>query len=126
VNSLNPEQLINYCLSKKEAYLDFPFGEQPVCVKIKAKIFAEVYTHPDNFKITLKCEPLLAELYRQKYPNFIVRGYHCPGAQQRHRNTVYLNKSVPDDVIFSMIDHSYNEVVKAIPKKIRKELDLAE
>jgi predicted DNA-binding protein (MmcQ/YjbR family) len=119
---MNAEQLVKYCVRKKGAYIDFPFGEQPVCIKVRGKIFAEIYTDIDNFKITLKCEPLLADLYRQKYPNVVVRGYHCPAIQQPHRNTVYINKSVSDDEIFFMIEHSYDEVVKTFPKKIQKEI----
>ncbi len=43
---MNSEQLINYCLTKKYSYIDFPFGEQPVCIKVNGKIFAEIYTFP--------------------------------------------------------------------------------
>ena len=114
--------MIKYCLTKKHSYIDFPFGEQPVCIKVNGKIFAEIYTHGDNFKITLKCEPILAELFRQQYPDIVVKGYHCPPTLQRHRNTIYINKGVPDKEIFSMIDHSYDEVIKTFPKKVQKEI----
>lgn len=29
---------------------------------------------------------------------------------------------VPDSLIFQLIDHSYDEVVKKLPKKLRREL----
>lgn len=116
-----PDELIEYCLGKRHAYIDFPFGEQPVCIKVNGKLFAEIYTHDDNFKITLKCEPIIADFLRQHYFGIVVKGYHCPPALQRHRNTVYINKGVPDSKIFSMIDHSYAEVIKTFPRKVRRE-----
>ena len=73
-------------------------------------------------KITLKCDPLLAELYRKQYEDVVVRGYHCPPVQAIYRNTVYINKTVSDELIFEMIDHSYNEVIKSFSKKIQKQL----
>lgn len=40
---MNGKEIIDYCLRKKGAYLDFPFGEIPICVKVKGKIFAQLY-----------------------------------------------------------------------------------
>lgn len=86
------------------------------------KIFAELYLLENDYKITLKCDPLLAELYRKQYKDVVVRGYHCPPVQAIYRNTVYINKAVSDEVIFEMIDHSYDEVIKSFSKKIQKQL----
>jgi predicted DNA-binding protein (MmcQ/YjbR family) len=118
---MHSEQLIKYCLTKKHSYIDFPIRRTSVCIKVNGKIFAEIYTHGDNFKITLKCEPILAELFRrQQYHDIVViKGYHCPPTQ-RHRNTIYINKGVPDKEIFSMIDHSYDEVIKTFQRKCKK------
>ena len=76
----------------------------------------------NDYKITLKCDAFLAELYRKQYPNDIVRGYHCPPIQAIYRNTVYINKTVDDKLIFEMIDHSYDEVIKSFSKKVQKEM----
>jgi predicted DNA-binding protein (MmcQ/YjbR family) len=122
---MEAEELIKYCLSKEGAYLDFPFGDIPVCVKVRKKIFAEIYSDPNNYKITLKCEPMLADFYRQQYPGIVVRGYHCPPVQQPHRNTVYVDK-LDSEVLLDMIDHSYEQVIKSLPKKIQKELTESE
>lgn len=116
------EELIEYCLKKEKAYIDYPFGNIPVCFKINNKLFAQIYPNEDNYKITLKCEPLLAEVYRQQFPDIVVKGYHCPQMIQRHMNTIYINKTVPDDMIYEMIDHSYEEVVKTFSKKVQKEI----
>ncbi len=115
------EDITNYCLNKKKAYIDYPFGDIPICFKVNNKLFAQLYPLKDDFKITLKCDVLLAEMYRKQYKGIVVKGYHCPPIQAIHFNTVYINK-IKDEVLYEMIDHSYNEVVKSMPKKVQKEL----
>ena len=116
------DEIIEYCLNKNKAYIDYPFGDIPICFKVNKKIFAELYPLDNDYKITLKCDAFLAELYRKQYPNDIVRGYHCPPMQAIYRNTVYINKTVDDKLIFEMIDHSYDEVIKSFSKKVQKEI----
>lgn len=116
------DEIIEYCLNKNKAYIDYPFGDIPICFKVNKKIFAELYPLDNDYKITLKCDAFLAELYRKQYPNDIVRGYHCPPMQAIYRNTVYINKTVDDKLIFEMIDHSYDEVIKCFSKKVQKEM----
>ncbi len=116
------EEVINYCKNKNKAYIDYPFGDIPICFKINNKLFAQLYPLENDYKITLKCDPMLAELYRKKYEGEVVRGYHCPPIQAIHWNTVYINKSVEDEIIYEMIDHSYDEVIKSFSKKIQNQL----
>lgn len=119
---MTTEEIVSYCTKKKEAYVDFPFGEIPICIKVCKKLFAQIYSKPLDHKITLKCDRLLGELYRSKYPNTVVRGYHCPPVQQPYWNTVYLNGTVSDDELKLMIDHAYKVVVCKLPKPDRKRL----
>jgi predicted DNA-binding protein (MmcQ/YjbR family) len=118
---ITADDLIQYCCKKEKAYIDYPFGKEPICIKVNKKIFAEIYPREDNFKITLKCEPILAQIFRSQYPGVVVRGYHCPPVQQPHRNTVWVNKIDPN-ILFSMIDHSYDQVIKSFPKKVQREI----
>jgi predicted DNA-binding protein (MmcQ/YjbR family) len=119
---LAPDELIAYCLKKNQAYEDYPFGPEPVCIKVKGKIFAEIYCGPGNYKITLKCDPLLAQVYRLQFPGTVERGYHCPPAQQPHRNTVWVER-MEESLLLLMISHSYEMVVKGLPKSVRDELE---
>jgi len=64
---------------------------------------------------------ILAELYRKQYKDIVVRGYHCPPIQAIHYNTVYINK-IQEDILYEMIDHSYEEVIKSFSKKVQREL----
>jgi predicted DNA-binding protein (MmcQ/YjbR family) len=88
---------------------------------VRGKIFAELYPVPGSNRISLKCEPMLADLYRRQFPGAVVRGYHCPRALWPYWNTVYIDQ-VPRELIIKMIDHSYAEVVKKLPKSQRMSL----
>lgn len=119
---MNADEITAYCLQKKGAYIDFPFGAIPACVKVCSRIFAQVYPKADDYKLTLKCDPVLGGLYRQAYPGTVLRGYHCPPVQQPFWNTVYLNGGISDAEIKMMIDHAYGVVVSKLPKRLQKEL----
>jgi predicted DNA-binding protein (MmcQ/YjbR family) len=123
---LTKAEIYCYCLNKKKAYQDLPFGPSPVCFKVCGRIFAEVYSETDDFKMTLRCEPMLADYYRQTYPGVIVPGYHCPERQRLFKNTVYPDLGLTDEFIYMMIDHSYDQAVKSLRKKDRMELEKEE
>lgn len=106
------QKLIDYCLSKENAYIDFPFGDIPVCIKYNRHIFAEIYPEEDNYKITLRCDPGMGEYYRSKYPEIIIPGYHVPLRQRKYKNTVLLGKEISFVTVKKMIDHSYNTLCK--------------
>jgi predicted DNA-binding protein (MmcQ/YjbR family) len=116
---LSTEEIINYCLLKEGAYLDFPFGDIPICVKVSNRLFAQIYTNKEDYKITLNCDRMAGEIFRNKYPNTVVRGYHCPPIQQPYFNTIYLDKEVTEDELKAMIDHSYSVVLSKLPKRVR-------
>lgn len=122
------EQIIDYCLKKPGAYLDFPFEPDIPVIKVKApsqekgRIFAMPFTLRGESKVTLNCTPESAEFYRSIYPGSVARGWHCPPVQQPHFNTVNLDGSVPDGIILQMIDHAYDVVVAKMPKYIQKEI----
>lgn len=119
---MTTEEIIKYCLSKKGAYLDFPFGDIPICVKVAKRLFAQIYPKLEDCKVTLNCDRMTGEIFRNLYPGTVVRGYHCPLIQQPYFNTVYLNNEVSDNKLIEMIDHSYSVVVGKLPKRVREEL----
>jgi predicted DNA-binding protein (MmcQ/YjbR family) len=116
------DEIINYCLSKPGAYIDFPFGNIPICVKVGKRLFTQVYPKKDDYKITLNCDRVTGEFYRSLYPGTVVRGYHCPRVQQPYFNTIQLNGVVADDELKAMIDHSYLTVVRKLPRKEQRGL----
>ena len=116
------EEILALCLAKKASYVDYPFGEVPICLKVSGRIFAQIYPKSRDAKITLKCTPAMGDFYRQMYPGIVVRGYHCPPLQQPFWNTLPLDGSVPDDELGVMIDEAYDAVLQKLPKEIRLEL----
>ncbi len=114
---MTQSELKSYCLSKPGAEETYPFGDWPICYKVRGKIFAQVY--PD--KITLKCTAFSGEAFRAAYPGVVTRGYHCPPVQQPYWNTIDLAR-FPGEELPMMIDHAYDTVVRKLPKKDRLEL----
>lgn len=114
------DDLREYCNSKPGAMEDFPFDDVTLVIKVRGKIFAlmAIDQEADTPRINLKCEPALAEMLRDTYPT-VVPGYHM---NKRHWNTVTVDGSIPESEILEMIDHSFEQVVKSLPKKMREEL----
>ncbi|HJD24529.1 MAG TPA: MmcQ/YjbR family DNA-binding protein [Firmicutes bacterium] len=126
--AVTPQQVLAYCLSKKGAYIDHPFGPDSTILKVgktpsrPGRIFAQVFVLKGRDSLTLNCERMAGELYRRLYPGVIVRGYHCPPVQQPYFNTFPLDGAVPDELVREMIDHSYDTVVGKLPKALQREL----
>lgn len=117
------EEILNYCLGKRSAYQDSPFGDLSICVKVKKRIFAQLFCLKGVPMFTFNGDVLTGELYRKTYPDDVKRGYHCPPVQQPYFNTVDLTGGVPDEEILRMIDSSYEYVVSKLTKKLQKELE---
>lgn len=117
------EEILKYCLAKKGAYQDFPFGDETMVVKVKKRIFAQLFYLNREPMLTFNGDALTGDFYRKMYPNDIKRGYHCPPVQQPYFNTVNLNGKVPDEEILRMIDGSYQYVVSKLTKKVQRELE---
>jgi predicted DNA-binding protein (MmcQ/YjbR family) len=109
---MNIETIRNYCLSKKGATEEFPFDEFTLVYKIGNKMFA-LSSLTGELSINLKCDPELALELRERYPS-VQPGYHM---SKQHWNTVYIDGSVPQALIFGWIDHSYDLVFKNLSRK---------
>jgi predicted DNA-binding protein (MmcQ/YjbR family) len=46
-------------------------------------------------------------------------GYHM---NKKHWNTITIDGSLPESEVFEMIDHSYDLVVKSLPKSLRESI----
>ncbi len=116
--AVNREEFRNYCLSKKGVSEGFPFDEKTLVFKVLGKMF--ILTDVNTFEsINIKCDPGNAIELRQKYPS-VIPGYHM---DKRHWNTVILDGSIEDKLIYQWIDDSYNLVVARLPKAQRQELE---
>jgi len=109
------DSLSKYCLRKKGVTESFPFGVDVLVMSVGGKMFVLIWINEENLRINLKCEPFLAELLREKY-TAVKPGYHM---NKRHWNTVEIDGSIPENVILSMIDDSYELVFKGLKKSDR-------
>lgn len=119
---MEARDILDYCLSKPGAWLDYPFGAVPQCVKVGRRLFAQLYPRPKDYKITLNCDPAAADFYRRQYPGVVIPGYHCPPVQQPYFNTVWLNGTVPDGVLREMIDRAYGVVLAKHTRREQEEI----
>ena len=109
---MNLLEFKKYCLNKKGAYEDFPFGPEPTVIKVASKIFALINDKFGKFSLSLKCDPFVAQSFREQY-SAVTSGYHL---NKEHWNTIVLNESVPESEICWMIDHSYDLILKSLKK----------
>ena len=115
---MNLEELREYCLSLPDVTEDMPFGEDILVFRICNRIFALTGLETLPLRVSLKCDPERAIELREQYPNKITAGYHL---NKKHWNTVLL-ESLPEVLIKEMIQHSYNQVLAKVPKKIANSL----
>lgn len=115
---MNIESYFNYCLKLPGTTEEFPFDEKTLVFKVKGKIYT--LTDIDTFEsINLKCDPDRAIILRDTYEE-IIPGYHM---NKKHWNTVKISGSLSDELIFELIDHSYELVKAKLPKKLKDALD---
>lgn len=103
---MDKRELIEYCLTYPDAFEDYPFGEDWVCVRHSSnkKNFVFIYERDDRLCINLKCNPVKADFLRQIYKD-VTAGYHM---NKEHWNTVTIGGDVPDAELLEMIQHSYD------------------
>ena len=101
-----------YCLTKPEATEGTPFGETVLVFKVGGKMFALAALDEVPTTVNLKCDPELALDLRDRYEQ-VRPGYHM---NKKHWNTVEIENGIPDPEIRKMIDHSYELVMKSLPR----------
>ncbi|KFM98404.1 MmcQ/YjbR family DNA-binding protein [Paenibacillus sp. FSL R5-0527] len=111
-------KLTAYCLSKKGAVQEYPFGPDPMVMKVGGKIFALISASENEsaVRISLKCDPVIAANLREQHA-CVQPGYHL---NKQHWNTVTADGSLPMDDLQAMIDHSYDLVLNGLTKAARE------
>jgi len=100
---------------------EFPFGPETSVFKVGGKLFAITRLASRPLKVSLKCEPPLAEQLRASYDE-IEPGYHL---NKRHWNTVDVEGTLPSTMVRDMIEDSYDLVAASLPRRVREELGWA-
>ncbi len=97
-----------YLLSMPNARLDYPFGKDVAVYKIGEHMFALISEDSKPLRLSLKCDPQLARLLREKYET-VMPGYHL---NKKHWNTIVLSGQLPWDEVQGLIRHSYELVAQ--------------
>lgn len=101
------KELEEYLLNFPDTWLDFPFGEGVSVYKVgpkdKGKMFALIQEGVTPLRISLKSDPQLAVLLRERYES-VVPGYHL---NKKHWNTILLTGQLSDDEVKDLARHSY-------------------
>jgi len=103
------KQVEEYLLDMPDAKLDYPFGEGVAVYKVNDKMFALVQEGSDPVRISLKCDPKLAETLRERYET-VMPGYHL---NKKHWNTIVLTGQLSWEEVQDLINHSYNLVTNS-------------
>ena len=110
-------EILSYCQQKKGVEETFPFNPETLVLKVAGKMFALIPLEKQPLVISLKTDPEWSAELREQYPQ--IQGAY-------HMNKTNWNSVVCDglkrDLIFKLIDHSYDLIVQSLTKKIREEL----
>lgn len=93
---------------------EYPFGEEVAVYKTgdpsdptgPGKMFALIQENSNPVRLSLKCDPGLAETLRDKYET-ILPGYHL---NKKHWNTIICSGQLDNQEILDLIRHSYELV----------------
>lgn len=109
---MNIEEIREYCIAKEFVEETFPFDNDTLVFKVLGKMFLLISLKESN-SFNVKCDPErcieLRELHSEIQP-----GYHM---NKKMWNTVYTDGTLSVNLIKELIDHSYEEVIKGMPKK---------
>ena len=110
------ESTREYCLSLPLVTEDMAFGPECLVFRICNKIFA-CFNLDGRDIIAVKSDPDYALELRDRFPD-IEPAWHW---NKRYWNQFSLKGGLPTEMIKSLIRHSYSEVVKSLPRKIKIE-----
>ena len=114
---MNIEAYRSYCMAKPGVTEGLPFGPDTLVFKVMNKMFALTDIETFDF-INLKCDPERASQLRVEYEG-IQPGYHM---NKQQWNSVYTRSDVSDELIWELIDDSYDLIVEGLPKKDQEAL----
>lgn len=100
------EEAIQYCLSLKNCYEDYPFRDTNWTVirhVENRKVFAWIFEREGHIWINVKCDPEWRDFWRDAFVS-VIPGFHM---NKQHWNSIILDGTVPEEEIRRMIVESY-------------------
>ncbi len=104
---MNHNKFEEFILGLPKVWLDYPFGDSVAVYKYgdkpEGKIVSIVAEDSKPLRVSLKCDPKLAEHLREKYES-VLPGYHL---NKKHWNTIVCSGQMTNEEIFDLTRHSY-------------------
>ena len=117
---MNIEEVRDYCAAKKGFSEGLPFNEEVLVFKVLNKIFLFLRLGSSPLVVSLKMDAELVPQFREKYVE-VQPGYHL---NKKMWNSVnFETGSINRKELLWMLDHSYEQVVKGMPKKLQQQLN---
>ena len=114
---MHAEDIRHYCLKKAEVTESLPFNDTALVFKVNNKMFM-ILDLESELRISLKCDPDDAIELRERF-NSVIPGYHL---NKKLWNTIYIDGSIDDELIYKWIDDSYRLIIEKMPMKDRVRL----
>lgn len=114
---MDANEILEYCLAKKGVEETFPFDKVTLVMKVGGKMFLLMPLEKQPLNIALKSDPEWSAELREQYPQ-IEGAYHM---NKTHWNSVVCDGLKPD-LIFKLIDHSYDLIFNSLTKKMKEEV----
>ncbi|MFC6268606.1 MmcQ/YjbR family DNA-binding protein [Frigoriflavimonas asaccharolytica] len=114
---MTAEDIRTYCLEKNGVEESFPFDHETLVFKVGNKMFLLISLEKQPVTIAVKTNPEWSETLREQF-------YQIQGAfhmNKTHWNSVEL-EGLQRELIFELIDHSYDLIFKSLTKKLQQEI----
>ena len=108
------EQAREYALSLPGAEESL-FCDDWVQYRVEGKWMMLLWLNAPEPRVAVKCDPVIAIELRERYRG-IEPAYHM---NKRMWNDLYMNRDLEDEEVKKWIKHSYDEVVKKLPKSVK-------
>jgi predicted DNA-binding protein (MmcQ/YjbR family) len=109
------DELVAYCLAKPGATEDYPWGDEELTAKVGGKVFAFIGLVGGTVSVKCGANAEEAGQWRQRYPDAITISSYIG---RYGWNSVRLD-GVPTDEVRELVDGSYEDVVRRLPKSKR-------
>ncbi|KFF01623.1 MmcQ/YjbR family DNA-binding protein [Chryseobacterium luteum] len=114
---MDANEILDYCLAKKGVTETFPFDNETLVMKVGTKMFLLIGLERQPLGINVKTDPEWSAELREQHPQ-ITGAFHM---NKTHWNSVLL-EGLKRDLIFKLIDHSYELVFNSLTKKAKEEI----
>lgn len=114
---MDANDILDYCLAKKGVTETFPFDNETLVMKVGTKMFLLMGLERQPLGINVKTDPEWSAELREQHSQ-ITGAFHM---NKTHWNSVLLD-GLKRDLIFKMIDQSYELVFNSLTKKAKEEI----